>query len=144
MRIIILSTILLAAASALAPATSQGQDPDDNLVPFMRAKLQHTQKAMEGLALEDHDLISKSAQELTLISQASNWQVLQTAEYRRQSTEFRRSAEALKTAAEKKNLDGAVLAYVDLTMKCVQCHKYVRSVRAAALELPGFSTPVAK
>jgi len=128
--------ILLAAATILySPAASHGQ-ADEELAPFMRAKLQHMQKATEGLALEDFELISKSAQEMALISQASNWQVMQTAEYRRQSTEFRRSAEALKIAAEKKNLDGAVLAYVDVTMKCVQCHKYVRSVRAAALDLP--------
>ena len=134
MKQVVFSALLLAAATLLVNGASHSQDPDQNLVPFMRAKLQHAQKAMEGMALEDFGLIAKSAQELSLISQAENWQVLQTAEYRRQSTEFRRSADALKTAADKKNLDGAVLAYVDMTMKCVQCHKYVRSVRAASLD----------
>jgi hypothetical protein len=33
--------------------------------------------------------------------------------------------------AKKKNLDQATVAYNQLTTKCVQCHKYVRSVRMA-------------
>ena len=45
------------------------------------------------------------------------------------SVEFRRTADAITAAAKKKNLDGAALAYVDMTMKCVNCHKYVRGVR---------------
>ena len=43
-------------------------------------------------------------------------------------------------AARKKNLDGAVLAYVDLTMKCINCHKYVRGVRVSQAAPPN-ATP---
>ncbi|MFM8708091.1 MAG: hypothetical protein ACKOHK_08410, partial [Planctomycetia bacterium] len=64
---------------------------------------------------------------LALASQASSWQVLQTEEYARQSAEFRRSCESLRTAGRERNIDAAVLAWLDVTMKCVQCHKYVRS-----------------
>lgn len=140
MQKLVMAAALLAATVVVLSIPGHAQQPDDNLVPFMRAKLMHTQKVMEGMALDDYDLISKSAQELALISQASNWQVLQTAEYRRQSQEFRRSAEALKAAADKKNLDGCVLSYVEVTMRCVQCHKYVRAVRAAALEDPALDS----
>jgi cytochrome c556 len=55
--------------------------------------------------------------------------VLQTPEYHDRSMEFRRSADAMTEAARKKNLEGAALAYVDVTMKCVACHKYVRQVK---------------
>lgn len=110
------------AAGAGEPA---GPRPDD-VGPFMRAKLTHAQHVLAGLALEDYDAIARGAQELALASQASSWQVLQTAEYARQSGEFRRSCESLKTAAREKNLDAATLAWMEVTMKCVQCHRYVR------------------
>jgi hypothetical protein len=43
--------------------------------------------------------------------------------------EFQRSINSITEAARKKNLEAAPLAYVDATMKCVSCHKYVRQVR---------------
>jgi cytochrome c556 len=93
---------------------------------FMRAKLGHADKVLEGLAVEDFEMIERAAQELSLASLDSNWQVLQTEDYVRQSAEFRRSCDALKKAAQEKNLDGATLAWLEVTLKCVQCHKYVR------------------
>ena len=38
-------------------------------------------------------------------------------------------------SAKDKNLDGAALTYVELTRTCVKCHKYVREVRQAGLDL---------
>jgi hypothetical protein len=113
----------------LAVGFGQGQEPQSKA--FMRAKLEHSQKVLEGLALEDFDTIAKNAQAMSLLSLAASWQVLQTPEYAQQSLEFRRSADAITAAAKKKNLDGAALAYVEMTMKCVNCHKYVRGVRLA-------------
>lgn len=103
----------------------------DKVGEFMRAKLTHAQKVLEGLTTEDFDTIVKNSQQMSLLSQAENWQVLQTVEYRDRSNEFRRSVDALTEAAREKNLEGAALAYVDVTMKCVNCHKYVRKVRMA-------------
>jgi cytochrome c556 len=76
-------------------------------------------------------MIAKNSQAMSLLSLETNWQVLQTAEYLDRSKEFRRTADALTQAAKKKNLDGAALAYVQLTMNCINCHKYVRDVRTA-------------
>jgi hypothetical protein len=102
--------------------------PDD-VGFFMRAKLGHSQHVLEGLTLADFDLIARGAKELSLASQASSWEVLQTADYARQSSEFRRSCDLLHRAAEEKNLDGAALAWMEVMMKCIQCHKYVRDER---------------
>jgi cytochrome c556 len=98
----------------------------DKVAAFMRAKLAHSQNVLEGLTTEDFDLIEKGAQELALASLDSNWQVLQTEDYARHSAEFRRSCGTLRDAAKAKNLDGATLAWMDVTLKCVRCHKYVR------------------
>jgi hypothetical protein len=139
MKVAPLTTLFVLAAVLFAGhpflPTVAAQQPDE-VGPFMRAKLDHAQKVMEGLALEDYAVIAKHSQELSLISQASNWQVLQTPEYRNQSTEFRRATDAIRNAAQKKNLDGATLAFMEMTLKCVQCHKYVRDVRAADFTEP--------
>ena len=127
------SGLFLATAcvtAALLLGTSQAEEAPavktDDVGPFMRAKLSHSQDVLEGLALEDYEMIARGAQELSLASQASSWQVLQTEDYARQSAEFRRSCDTLRKAAKDHNLDGAALAWMDVTMKCVQCHRYVR------------------
>jgi len=117
-------------------AVNAADEPEDNqptIKVFMEAKLKHSQEALQGLAIEDFDKIAASAGKLSLLSQAEQWQVLQTPEFMQRSAEFRREADALRDAAKKKNLDAATLAFVKVTMNCVECHKYVRSVRAADL-----------
>lgn len=131
--------LLMILVSALMAAGNYAQSDDgtqDNLRTFMRLKLKHAQEVLEGLSVENYDQIAENAQEISLLSQASQWQVLQTPEYVRRSTEFRRAVEAVSKAAKDRNLDGATLGYVNFTMKCVACHKYVRSVQNAKLELP--------
>ena len=111
--------------AALAQGTDATQKPDQ-VAAFMRAKLGHSQNVLEGLALEDFELIARGAHDLSLASQASSWQVLQTEDYVRHSAEFRRACDGLRAAAGAKNLDGALVAWMDVNMKCVQCHRYVR------------------
>jgi cytochrome c556 len=140
-RLIYILAALVFVAVLVAMARSE---PPNNVRDFMRAKLSHSQKVLEGLTTEDFDLIAKNSQAMSLLSQATNWQVLQTQEYLQQSQDFRRSADALTEAARKKNLDGAALAYVELTMKCINCHKYVRGVRMAEAERGALSSQIAQ
>ena len=117
------------AGMCVAPNGDAGDR--DTIRVFMRAKLDHSQKVLEGLTTDDLPLVAKHAQELALLSHAANWQVLQTEDYLQHSLEFRRAANAVTKAAREKNLDGATLAYVSMTMNCVKCHKYVRGTRVA-------------
>jgi hypothetical protein len=127
--------VFILGGSAVLSDSARGQD---NVAVFMKAKLNHAQQVLRGLALEDFDLIAKNAQAMSLLCEDENWMVLQTPEYRERSTEFRRSVDTITEAAKKKNLEAAALGYVDATMKCVTCHKYVRKVRMAKLEeFPG-------
>lgn len=115
----------LGAGTAAEPPAGDVTAPD-RVAGFMRAKLAHSADVLEGLSLADYDLIARGAQELSLVSQDAGWQVLQTEDYARQSVEFRRACDGLGRAARDRNLDAAVLAWMDVTMKCVQCHRYVR------------------
>jgi hypothetical protein len=108
------------------PAVSDQPAAPDRVAAFMRAKLAHSQNVLEGLSVGDYDLIARGAHDLSLASQDSNWQVLQTEDYVRQSAEFRRSCDTLRAAAEAENLDAALVAWMDVTMKCVRCHRSMR------------------
>lgn len=131
-------TFLVAAILVFGTAVAMAQDPiegPDKIQPdvkkFMRAKLGHQQSLIEALAMEDYPLMVKHAQEMVLITHAANWQVFQTPDYLQHSLTFRRAAGALRDAARKENLEGAALAYVEMTLECVHCHKYVRDARMA-------------
>jgi cytochrome c556 len=108
---------------AACPSMAMGQEKLSN---FMRVKLNHAQKTLEGLSKADFDLIAKHSQTISLLCEDELWMVIQTAEYRERSKEFQRSVDAIRDAALNKNLEAATLAYVDATMKCVSCHKYMR------------------
>ena len=53
-------------------------------------------------------------------------------DYEQQSTIFRWHVDSLVKAAKNKNLDAATLAYVRVTMSCVDCHKLVRGKLVAS------------
>ena len=122
-----ISVLGLAAVLWATNGRSQQMPPEFKGRQFMHRKLEHSQKVLEGIVVEDFDLIEKNARTLKLLSQAAEWQIFPSAEYRRHSEEFRRTTETLAKAAREKNLDGAALAYVQLTLDCVNCHKYVRT-----------------
>jgi cytochrome c556 len=124
LRITATLTILLMASAVGERA--QGQD---RLAAFMQAKLTHAEKTLEGLAKADYDLIVKHSQAISLLCEDELWAVLETPEYRERSNEFRRNVNAITDAGRKKNLEAATLAYVNATMNCVTCHKYVRETR---------------
>ncbi len=96
---------------------------------FMRRKLEFSKNVLEGLSLEQYPMIEKNAKALKVLSQAAEWEVPMipnATDYVALTSEFQRNADDLVKAAKQSNIDGATLAYVKLTMNCVQCHKYVR------------------
>jgi hypothetical protein len=109
---------------------------------LMHNKLKHAQKVLEGVAVNDFDMIAKHAEELVLLSKKAEWMVFKTPKYELRSNEFRRAAEELIQNAKQKNLDAAALSYMDMTMSCVRCHKYVRQVRQARLDEDDRDRPI--
>jgi cytochrome c556 len=97
-----------------------------NSAPFMQRKLDDAREIVSGLAMEDFQKIGKASQDMMLLSHEADWNVFQTPEYLHMSSEFRSSAERLRDNANANNLDGATLAYFEVTLNCVRCHKYVR------------------
>jgi hypothetical protein len=124
-----LAAIVLVTASGFAIHTqlSRGQEPGiAKASAFMRLKLEPAKGALEGIALADFEMINKHAGTIRNLMLDESWMVIQSDEYRRQSIEFRSIVEQLQQAAKDKNVDRATLAYVQMTIRCVQCHEMLR------------------
>ena len=113
----------------------QGNQQGD-LKAFMRQKLEHSQKLLEGLTLENYGLVAENARALKELSQDARWRVSPNINYLRLSAEFQDLADELARKAKEKNLDGMSLAYVRLTLNCVKCHEYTRDNRLTRLDPP--------
>lgn len=109
---------------------------DEQLAQLMKRKMEAAQKILEGLALAQFDTIVTNAETLIFISRQASFRVLPTPEYELHSNEFRRIAGELASRAREKNLDGATLHYMDLTLTCVKCHKHVRDRRGTFRDNP--------
>lgn len=124
----LLLTFGIAAAYIVGSSRSEAQQPGTaQRSTFMRLKLQPVKDILEAIALEDFDRISAAAERVHLLSLDESWMVMQTDEYRRQSDEFRRSVAVLSKAAKDKNIDGATLGYMQMTLNCVRCHRQLRN-----------------
>jgi hypothetical protein len=127
----LLSSLLVVAFAfgSAAVVGHGGEPPQAKAAELMRKKLQQSQKVLEGIALNDFDKIAQHADELILISKETEFKVMKTPQYQLYTDEFRRNAEELTKRAKDKNIDGATLAYMELTLTCVKCHKHCREVR---------------
>ena len=112
-----------------ADARDKPKRKNDALSQKMRLKLDASTKVLEGLTVEDADLIREGANEMAEQSQAEFWQVLTDSDYRDFTRDFRSSMRRLKAAAEKENFDAAALEWIAATKCCLDCHKHVRSVK---------------
>jgi cytochrome c556 len=112
------------------------QPPVKDKDTIMKQKLVEAQKILEGLAIADPGKMKAGAEALMDLRKQASWMVVKTPKYETHSNDFQTNLEALKKAAEKKNIDAAALAYVEMTLTCVRCHQYVRE------EVIGMAPPV--
>lgn len=63
---------------------------------------------------------------MSFLSALEKWERADMPDYKRQISYFDFANRELIRQAGEKNLDGAMLAYNQLTMTCMQCHKIVR------------------
>jgi hypothetical protein len=134
----------LARSSMLALATlavltlGVGGDPPKppKKSTIMEKKLGAAQKVLEGLALNNMTLVKENADLLNDLSKQAAWKLIETPRYEQYSEEFQRITLKMSNQAREKNVDGAALSYVDLTLMCVKCHQHTREVKIG--RLPAF------
>jgi hypothetical protein len=120
----------LAVGIAMRTAVTGGQPvPKPSRGDFMRQKLTISKHVLEGLALERFALIEDHARALKRLSEAAEWDfpsVPTDSDFALFTTEFRRNTDELFKQAKERNIDGATLAYLKLTIDCVECHGLIR------------------
>lgn len=118
------------AAMSFGGPRSTLENEDEKRAEFMRLKLDYSKNVLEGLSTDRLALVARNAKDLKLMSAAALWDVpkIPMLEYSEYTADFQRIADELAREADAGNLDGATLAYVQLTLSCVNCHKYVRTV----------------
>jgi cytochrome c556 len=118
--------LVLVLPPTLAPAPPARAQKPDALRPFMRQKLELSQGLLEGLTREDYALLRRNAEALRKLSEDAQWRVSPNVNYLRLSNDFQARTEAIAAEAADRDLDGATLAYVEMTLNCVKCHQLVR------------------
>lgn len=96
------------------------------LAKFMHVKLDASNDILEGLLLEDEKKIIKGAQKMREMSDAEKWRVSNDMMYRHHSEDFRRNVDKLISAAKGNSIDRAALNWFDVTLSCIDCHRWVR------------------
>ena len=121
--VVALSTGLVAASITLAQTTA--------LDRLMRQKLEHSQAILAAVVTSNWVELQRHSQALIELTGNPAWTVLKTPEFATQTQAFMRAAQELVDAAKRRDLDEAPVAYMSLTLRCVQCHRYVARTRSA-------------
>ena len=119
--IVVCGTVGIVApiAELVAQVSISAQHP-----ALMERKLESAQGLLAGISKTDYELIAKEAQTLHLLSREAGWNAIQTPEYSQLSDSFRSTAAQLERAAKDQNMDAVGLAYIKLTISCIDCHRY--------------------
>lgn len=103
-----------------------GFERTKELQQFMRKKLDASNRILEGLVTEDSRLVKSGADELATMCEAETWRISKDVMYRQFSDDFQRVTKLLGESAQAGDLDKAMVRWVDVTMQCVDCHRFVR------------------
>ena len=125
--------LLLAAITAGILLTCGRPAPaDEKPTDWMKQKLEMSQNILAGLTKGDFESIEANALKMNVVNYLEKQVAAdqpQYKEYMRQLTAFETANRDLLRQSAKKNIEGSTLAYVQLTLSCVQCHKIVRDAK---------------
>lgn len=116
------STFLLSFAFLwLMPSQTEKEAKPATEIMWKKLDLSHG--SLDAIALEDFEALEAYASDLEALSVAGELNISNEESYRHQSREFREAVLALGKAARERKIEAAALAYVDLTLRCMSCHR---------------------
>ena len=119
-----LATLTIAQADEKEPATK-----DKPMSFWMAKKLEHSQNVLAGIATADFEKIVVNAESMRALSTIEGFVRRQTPGYKTQLHIFEESTDEIIRQAKRSNVDGAALAFTQLTISCVNCHKFLREAK---------------
>ena len=113
---------------AAAPAAQAADERPSDV--FMRAKLKYGQNIYTAIARADTAAIELDARRLRALNWFEGIAHGKDAAYQEQLQVFQLANDKLIVEAEKKNLDGCTLAFMQMTFSCTSCHQRLREASA--------------
>jgi hypothetical protein len=125
-----LAAVIVSLAGLSACFTRAQEQPlAEKSEEWMKKKLELSQKILAGLARADFNTIGRNAEAMNFLGYLEKWTRADMPEYKRQVGFFEFANQELIRQAKDKNLEGATLAFNQLTVTCVDCHRIVRDVK---------------
>lgn len=120
---------LAVGGTLVGPLSAQEKTEKEKVSIWMAKKLEFSQNILAGLTEGDYDKVARNAKNMNFVGYLEKWTRADLPEYKRQVSYFDLANAELIRQAQAKNADGAMLAYNQLTVSCVQCHKIVRDAK---------------
>ena len=96
---------------------------------LMKAKAGYAHRLLDAVVLGELETVGDQAFRLKAIAETADWSVIDTPEYVRESDAFIRATERLQQSVASGNHQAVADAYVEVTLSCVRCHRYMSSRR---------------
>ena len=100
---------------------------DQPMSVWMERKLDYSQSVFRALALGDLETVKLKAAQMNLVGKVEGFARIKNKPYQAQLHAFDRVSREIAQQADKGNIEGATLAFNQLTVSCVQCHKLLRA-----------------
>ena len=129
------STLSIATAEEKKPAVKnpeakkgQTQEKIDDKNPsiWMKKKLDYSQNILAGITAEDFDKIADNARAMKGLGKFEAFVRSRNPAYTRQLQAFDDINDEIIREADRDNVEGVALAFTQLTVNCVNCHKVLR------------------
>lgn len=119
---------LVAFQPAMVASGQEKEDPNKGQPAsfWMKKKLEYSQNILAGIATGDFEKIVQNGESMRHLNVIEGFIRGRTPGYRTQLAIFQDSADEIVRQAKKDNVEGAALAFTQLTISCVNCHKHLR------------------
>lgn len=123
-----LSTVLMVMGmSAQVTADEPPKKPAEIYVSgWMKLKMEYSKNILEGIAKADFDEIAKNAEGMQGLNQVEGFVRRNVPGYAVQLEIFKDATAELVKQSNRDNLEGSALAFTQLTLSCIHCHKRLR------------------
>lgn len=110
-----------------AEETTDQADEKKPVSFWMEKKLQYSQEMLAGLVTGDLEDIAVKAEQMRFLSKVEGWVRKGKTGYKEQLQAFDFANAEIERYAKAKNLEGATMAFQQLTISCVSCHALLRN-----------------
>jgi len=117
-------------ATAAPSGPAQPEITNEKPMSFwMSMKLEYAKKILESLTSGDFEGLSNGAEEMQFVGKIEGFVRQRNPTYAKQLRTFDLANQELVRQADRKNIEGATLAFNQLTSSCVACHVQIREAK---------------